>query len=203
MNILPKLSLHWLCALSFIIGSILVGKSVYMSAKAELAQYLIGTTWQQRQVHQPASKPWPWADIYAVAKIEVPRLNIVQYIMNDSSGEALAFGAGHLPKTGLPGKNGHSMVAGHRDSHFEFLQYLRMGDQITVTNYLGEIKNYRVSSSYQIDIREDNLVHHHDYSGLTLITCFPFNNLRPQGPLRWIVEAVPAQKIQFAMTNTK
>jgi len=178
MNILPKNAVHWLCVFSFITGSIMLGKSAYMSAKAELAQHLIGSTWQQRQVGQPANKPWPWADIHAVAKIEVPRLNIVQYIMNDSSGEALAFGAGHLPKTSLPAKNGHSMIAGHRDSHFEFLQYLRS-----------------VNSSYQIDIREDRLIHHHDYSGLTLITCFPFNNLSPQGPFRWIVEATPIQQI--------
>ena len=195
MNILPKTAVHWLCVFSFITGSIMLGKSAYMSAKAELAQHLIGSTWQQRQVGQPANKPWPWADIHAVAKIEVPRLNIVQYIMNDSSGEALAFGAGHLPKTSFPAKNGHSMIAGHRDSHFEFLQYLRSGDQVIVTNYLNETKIYRVNSSYQIDIREDRLIHHHDYSGLTLITCFPFNNLSPQGPFRWIVEATPIQQI--------
>ena len=82
------------------------------------------------------------------------------------------------------------MIAGHRDSHFEFLQFLSVGDNIIVTNYLGETKTYKVDASYQIDVRRDALVHYPDHTGMTLITCFPFNNLANQGPLRWIVEAV-------------
>lgn len=191
MNMSPKTIQRSFYILIFLAGSVMVGQSFYMTAKAELAQYLIGSTWNSRQSDQPAAKPWPWADIHAVAKIEVPRLNITQYIMNDSSGEALAFGAGHLIKTALPAKNGHSMIAGHRDSHFEFLQHLSVGDQIIVSNYLGETQTYHVNSAYQLDIREDALMHYQDHSGLTLITCFPFNNLANQGPLRWIVEAEP------------
>ena len=190
MKIPLKHSYRIICISMFFIGSLMVGKSLYMSAKADLAQFLIGKAWQSRQADQPAAKPWPWADIHAIAKIEIPRLNITQYIMNDISGEALAFGAGHLPKTHLPAKSGHSMIAGHRDSHFEFLQFLSVGDNIIVTNYLGETKTYKVDASYQIDVRRDALVHYPDHTGMTLITCFPFNNLANQGPLRWIVEAV-------------
>lgn len=190
MNISLKNSYRIICVIMFFAGSSMVGKSFYMSAKAELAQVLIGKAWQARKADQPAANPWPWADIHAIAKIEIPRLKITQYIMNDSSGEALAFGAGHLPTTNLPAKSGHSMIAGHRDSHFEFLQFLSTGDKIIVTNYLGETQTYIVNSSYQIDVREDALVHHQDHSGITLITCFPFNNLASQGPLRWIVEAI-------------
>jgi len=189
MNISYKTIHRIVFTLLFFTGSIMVGQSFYMSAKAEVAQYLIGSAWNSRLSNQPAVKPWPWADIQAVAKIEVPRLHITQYIMSDSSGEALAFGAGHLVKTALPAKIGHSMIAGHRDSHFEFLQDLIVGDQIIVSNYLGETQIYRVNSAYQIDVREDALIHYQDHVGLTLITCYPFNNLANQGPLRWIVEA--------------
>jgi len=191
MNFKPRHLISFFSILLFLIGCLMLGKSLYMSAKAELAQYLIASAWQSRQTDQPPAKPWPWADIHAIAKIEVPRLKVSQYIMNDSSGEALAFGPGHLPRSTLPGKAGHSMVAGHRDSHFEFLQDLKVGDQIIVTNFLGKQQTYLISTAYQLDTRQETLMHYQEYSGLTLITCFPFNNLANQGPLRWIVEATP------------
>jgi len=173
------------------IGSVMIGKSLYMNTKAKLAQYLISTAWQSRQSDQPAAKPWPWADTHAIAKIDIPRLSITRFIMNDSNGEALAFGPGHLSQTSLPANIGHSMIAGHRDSHFEFLQELKLGDEIIVSNYLGNQETYVIQAAYRMDTRTDALMLYPEYHGLTLITCFPFNNLSSQGPLRWIVEAAP------------
>lgn len=191
-SVFRRMSLiHLVSAIVFFSGSLMLGKSLYMSAKAELAQLLIASAWQQRQADQPAAKPWPWADIHAIAKIEIPRLNITQYVMNGSNGEALAFGPGHLTKTSLPANTGHSMISGHRDSHFEFLQELQIGDKIIVSNYLGKKQTYVINTAYEMDTRTDALMLYPEHHGLTLITCFPFNNLATQGPLRWIVEAVP------------
>ncbi len=191
MNIKPRHIASFLSVFMFLSGGLMFGKSLYMSAKAELAQYLIASAWHTRQADQPAAKPWPWADIHAIAKIDIPRLKISQYIMNDSSGEALAFGPGHLPRSSRPGKTGHSMIAGHRDSHFKFLQHLKTGDQIIISNYQGERQTYVINANYQLDTRHETLMLYPEHTGLTLITCFPFNNLASQGPLRWIVEAVP------------
>lgn len=177
--------------LLFIVGLLVLGKSLFMTAKAELAQQLISLSWHTRQTHQPSVKPWPWADIHAIAKIDVPRLAISQYIMNNSSGEALAFGPGHLEGTSLPAEYGHSMISGHRDSHFAFLQNLEIGDKLLISNYLGRQRTYVIRASYFIDTREDSLIMHEDHHGVTLITCYPFNKLMNGGPLRWIVEAEP------------
>lgn len=176
-----------------IVGGMMIGQSVYMQAKAKLAQHLIAYAWHSKQENQPAAKPWPWADIQAVAKITVPRLDITQYVMNGSHGEALAFGPGHLEKTALPAQTGHSMVAGHRDSHFEFMQHLELDDRIMVSNYLGQRQQYIIKKAYRLDTRTEQLVLHPEQNTLTLITCYPFNNLAAQGPLRWIVEAVPSE----------
>jgi len=185
-----------LSILFLVIGAIFIGKAFYMDAKAELAQYLINSAWQSREAGQPAKKPWPWADTYAVAKIEVPRLNIVQYIMRDASGESLAFGPGHLAKSALPASAGHTMVAGHRDSHFEFIRDLKKGDIVIVSNYQNTQKHYRISSASQMDTRTEQLnLTAHDR--LTLITCYPFDELVPGGPLRWIVDAVPESRIEI------
>ena len=172
------------------IGIVFVGKAFYLDAKAELAQYLINSAWHSRVAGQPAAKPWPWADTYAVARIEVPRLQIVQYIMRDSSGESLAFGPGHLAESALPASVGHSMIAGHRDSHFEFIKNLIIGDTVVISNYQDNRQVYRVNKAVEFDTRTEQL-YLTNQDMLTLITCYPFNELVPGGPLRWIVDATP------------
>ena len=191
-----------LSILFLMMGTIFIGKAFYMDAKAELAQYLIDSAWHSREAGQPAAKPWPWADTYAVAKIEVPRLNIVQYIMRDASGESLAFGPGHLAQSALPASVGHSMVAGHRDSHFEFIKNLIIGDTVIISNYHNDRQSYRVNKAVEFDTRTEQL----NLTGqdmLTLITCYPFNELVPGGPLRWIVDATPVPNTGTLSNNVE
>lgn len=198
-----KINRSKLFSISFlIIGVVLIGKAFYMDAKAELAQYLINSAWQTHEEGQPAKKPWPWADTYAVAKIEVPRLNVVQYIMRDASGESLAFGPGHLTKSALPASTGHTMIAGHRDSHFEFIKNLTMGDIVIVSNYHNDRQFYRVSKAVEFDTRSEQL-NLTSQDKLTLITCYPFNELTPGGPLRWIVDAIPIPNTEVASITQK
>lgn len=178
-------------ALTFILALALLGNSMYMTLKAEFAQYLIASSWQSITTDQPAAKPWPWADTFAIAKIEVPRLKLELYVMNDDTGESLAFGPGHLPKTSLPASYGHSMIAGHRDSHFDFIKDLVVGDEIIIRNYLGEQKTYQIRDAYQMDTRTESLHHMPGSNLLTLITCYPFSDITTGGPLRWIVDASP------------
>ncbi len=192
----------WISACLFVAGVFMLGQSMYMTVKAQLAQVLIAHAWQSKPAHQPAARPWPWADIHAVAKIEVPRLGITQYVMNASNGEALAFGPGHLSQTSLPAQAGHSMVAGHRDSHFEFLQYLKPQDEIIMTNYRGQQQRYLIKRAYLLDTRTEQLWHQPEQNALTLITCYPFNKLSSQGPLRWIVETSLASKVASKVVSS-
>ena len=185
----------------FLAGVSLLSNSFYINLKAELAQYLISSSWQTHQSNQPARKPWPWADTYAIAKIEVHRLELVLYVMNDDTGESLAFGPGHIPQSAIPASNGHSMIAGHRDSHFDFIQHLKIGDKIVISNYLGKRQEYEIDHAYKMDVRVNSLIHYADENLLTLITCFPFNGLTPGGPLRWVVNASPVDKYHFGMVD--
>jgi sortase A len=182
-----------LSTLLLLAGSFMLSKSLYMNAKAELAQHLISSAWQSRQVGQPAFEAWPWSDTFAIAKFEVPRLGIEQYVMKDASGESLAFGPGHLPKSELPANFGHSMIAGHRDSHFDFIKNLELGDKIIVTNYLDKQITYLVKEAFEMDTRNESLILYPNNELLTLITCYPFNEITTGGPLRWIVEAEPVK----------
>ena len=172
----------------FLGGALLLGQGFYMDVKAKVAQMLIAHSWQKRAAGSPPPKPWWWADTNAIAKLEVSRLNKTLFVMQDNSGESLAFGPGHLSGSADVSAQGHVMVAGHRDSHFKFLQHLSVGDIIKTTNHKMVTTQYRVKDMYVLNSKTDSLMQY-DHNQLTLITCYPFNGLLPGGPLRYIVDA--------------
>lgn len=169
-------------------GVTLISQGSYMQAKAKLAQWLIEQTWSNRMPGQPPTTPWWWADTHVIAKLGVPALKKTRYVMNSESGQSLAFGPGHLQASPLPGGHGHSVVAGHRDSHFTFLQDVKLGHQITIENYLLQTARYRVVDIQVIDTRRQQIPLF-DTDMLSLVTCFPFNGLVAGGPLRYLVLA--------------
>lgn len=183
-----------LTALAFSAGLLLLGKGLYMDVKAELAQMLIEHSWQSRGINASAAKPWWWADTKAVATLEVPRLNKRLFVMQDDSGESLAFGPGHLNNSAEIAQAGHVMIAGHRDSHFKFLKQLNVGDLIHTTNANNQQLIYKVTFAYILDTRTESLMKY-DHNELTLITCYPFDSVISGGPLRYIVNAQPVVKM--------
>lgn len=183
-----------LVGLVWVVGALFLGQGLYMVSKARVAQALIAMSWldspNQFADDRPPPKPWWWADTRAIAKMRVERLNKSVYIMQDDSGESLAFGPGHVPGSAKPAKLGHVIIAGHRDSHFSFLQNIEINDVIKTENYLGETKHYQVTKLHVIDSSQRDL-HLLDNDHLTLVTCYPFNDFIPGGPLRFLVEAEP------------
>ena len=172
----------------FLGGAMLLAQGIYMDAKAVIAQGLIAHSWQQRTAASPPPKPWRWADTKAVAKLEVKRLDQALYVMQDDSGQSLAFGPGHMNASAGISQDGHVMIAGHRDSHFEFLQNLEAGDLIETTNYQSQVVRYRVKNTMILDTSSEELLLQND-NRLSLITCYPFNGFVPGGPLRYVVNA--------------
>ena len=184
--------MRYLSVIAFLIGLTLISQSLYMDGKAVLAQQLISHSWTDKNRgnadHKPA-KPWPWADTRPVAKLAVPRLKQTMFVMQDSSGESLAFGPGHIPTSALPGASGHVAIAGHRDTHFSVLRELNLGDTITTENYQSQTKRYRVIGLDVINSEQESLKIV-ETDTLTLITCYPFEGWIPGGPLRYIVTAI-------------
>ena len=193
---MPMTQKHWklvqrLTTATLLVGGVfLLSQGFYMDAKAKLAQVLIESSWQQRAAGSPPPKPWWWADTQVIAKLDVPRLNKELYVMQDDSGESLAFGPGHMNASALINSDSHVMIAGHRDSHFEFLRDIKIGDEISTTKYNASNKRYKVEDIYVIDSSKYDLQLYNNEQ-LTLITCYPFDDFIPGGPLRLVVDATP------------
>ncbi len=166
-----------------------IGNGTYIHAKAILAQVLLETAWAETLKGQKEVKPWPWADTWPISRLNVPSLGISRIVLAGASGSSLAFGPGHLFGSALPGQSGNSVIAGHRDTHFRFLQDLYPDDMITVQTTHSTTQHYRVIETAIINEADTQyLTETHDNT-LTLITCFPFDAIVPGGPLRYVVVA--------------
>ena len=63
------------------------------------------------------------------------------------SGQALAFGPGHVERTPARRRARHRGLSAHRDTHFRFLKDVALGDEITVTRRDGRTVRYRADRS--------------------------------------------------------
>lgn len=161
------------------------GKSL---AKAQLAQYLLENSWQKTNLTNRPT-PWPGADTFPVAKMTIKRLAYSAVVLHGVSGEALAFGPGHLSTSAPPGYRGNAVIAGHRDTHFSILKDLQHGDLIKIERTDGETITYRVTELKIVDESDVSVLNSGSEIELTLITCYPFNAVTAGGPLRYVISA--------------
>jgi len=165
------------------------GAGIYIHAKAWLAQRLIATSWASTLEGERHVRPWPWADMWPVARLRVPSVDVDLYVLADVSGRSLAFGPGHLNESAPPGSVGNTIVAAHRDTHFRFLRTLPIGAELTLQTDDGKVHRYRLMETQVIDSRHDRIRLDADGSLLTLLTCYPFEQIMPGGPLRYVAVA--------------
>lgn len=168
-------------------GLLFLGAGLWIPAKAVLAQYLLQRSWQQTLVTGNIVKPWPWADTWPVGRLQNDRLGVDLIVLEGESGEVLAFGPGHLSRSSLPGKGGHCILAGHRDTSFAFLEDLQPGDQLLLEGKGG--KDHFIVQATGVVPAEELYLDGESEGVLSLITCFPFKAITPGTSLRFVVNA--------------
>jgi sortase A len=166
----------------------LLGQGLWIHAKAVVAQILLERAFAESLASGRAVKPWSWADTWPVARIEVPRLAKHAIVLDGSSGQALAFGPGHVELTPAAGEPGTAIYAAHRDTHFAFLADLRVGDEISVQRRDGALFRFRVTEISVARFDASGIDPVAPGRHLVLTTCWPLN-ARTAGPLRYLVHA--------------
>ncbi|WP_372635959.1 class GN sortase [Alcanivorax jadensis] len=164
----------------------LAGWASWLDGKAWLAQHLIAHAWQTTLDQGAPQRPWPWADTWPVARLTTPAGKTL-YVLESTSGEALAFGPGRL--AGGIGSDQALTLAGHRDTHFAFLETLNTGDALTVQLANGTLQKFRITAQQVTNSQKQPLHIPLDDKQLLLITCYPFDAITPGGPLRYVVTA--------------
>lgn len=179
---------RWLMFGALMLAAGLGLDGIWIHAKAALAQLLLGRAWARSDQGREVRRPWPWADMAPIARLRVPRLHQDLIVLNDDSGQALAFGPGWTPASAVPGTHGLSVISAHRDTQFRFLQMLWPGDRLHLDGPRGG-SDYQVTGSRIIDSRKVRIPAAGSADGLWLVTCYPFDAIVPGGPLRYVVQA--------------
>lgn len=170
------------------IGLGFAAHALSMPAKAWLGQRLISHAFTNGG-NEP---PWSWADFRPQARIFFPRLGASVVALSSASGEAMAWGPGLIEGSAESSDSGTVAYAGHRDSHFQVLGQLRLGDEIFVESASGEAVAYQVVERIIVDSRTWQLPVK-DVDRLALTTCWPIDASKP-GPMRLVILADRTEK---------
>lgn len=166
-----------------------LGQGAYIPAKAWLAQELMQRAWDRAADDSSRVVPWPWADTWPVARLSAKSGEVDLIVLAGGSGRTLAFGPGHLSASSLPGESGNSVIAGHRDTHFNFLRDLEIGESLIIEKIGGRKHVYKIIGIDIVDARRGSLLLDTDVPILSLVTCYPFEAREAGGPLRYVVTA--------------
>ena len=179
----------WVVSALLCLGFWQLGQGAYIPAKAWLAQELMQRAWVRTGAGEERDTPWPWADTWPVARLTAKQRDVDLIVLAGGSGRTLAFGPGHLSASAMPGETGNAIIGGHRDTHFQFLRKVEVGELLGMETTRGQRHIYKVVGVDIVDSRKGSLVLDTDAAMLTLVTCYPFDALEAGGPLRYVVTA--------------
>jgi sortase A len=174
-------------ALALSIGSGTQAGWIY--GKAMVAQLLLENAWRESLLDSVPHKPWSWADIRTVARLDIVDIDRSFIVLNDASGEAMAFGPGLVGGDTRNATQNTIAIAGHRDTHLSFLEHLPIGAHINMQNTEGIFLRYELIDKSVVDSRSRSIIISQKNPGLVLITCYPFNARQTGGPYRLVAKA--------------
>ncbi len=127
---------------------------------------------EKMQIDTPTDKITQ-PEIFAELTIKTHKKTGKYTIMPDVNEKALMKNIGWLPSSSLPGEDGLCVLMGHRDTDFSILQYIKVGDEITIEYEVSSCV-YTVTKVVIVD--NDNELRFSVMSGsnLVLVTCYPF-----------------------------
>ena len=108
--------------------------------------------------------------------LEIPQINLEQYVVTGTSTEALTYGPGYYTQTSTPGNRGNVGIAGHRTTYgapFSDLDKLQTGDEIMLTVGADKYK-YIIDEILIVDPDQgERYLYNRGDERITLTTCHP------------------------------
>lgn len=134
-----------------------------------------------KEVAAVSTAPGPYQKL---GRIQIPKVGLDASFGEGVFDKTLEKGPGHWPGTPMPGREGNSVISGHRNTHtqpFKELDQLRPGDAIIVAVGRENPVTFRVTGTKIIPEAEykDFVLRQPDQNGLrqiTLFACHPEGN---------------------------
>ena len=178
-------------ALLMVLGVGLLVQGLWIPAKAVVAQVLLERAWEEsKALGGVPVKPWAWADHWPVARLNFLQRGESYVVLSGDQGASLAFAPGHNPQSAaLSATLGTKVISAHRDTHFTVLRDVLVGESVALETEQG-MRSYRVTQMDVINVRQQTLeIFPEGEDALVLVTCYPFDAVNPNGPLRLVVMA--------------
>jgi sortase A len=134
-----------------------------------------------------------------IALMRIRRLKLEAPIFEGVDDLTLDRGVGHIPGTALPGQDGNSAIAGHRDGFFRPLKDVAQRDEIEVLT-ASKKDTYTVDQIVLVLPKDVSVLEPGSAQSLTLVTCFPFYFIG-SAPKRYIVKALLTKSEVRPMTD--
>jgi sortase A len=125
-----------------------------------------------------------------LAVLRIPRMHVEAPVLDGTDDVTLNRGVGHIADTAMPGSDGNSGIAGHRDGFFRGLKDIAPGDVIELQTP-ARTETYRVEKTWIVNPDEVSVRGPTPTRSITLVTCYPFYFVG-SAPQRFIVRAVRA-----------
>lgn len=124
-----------------------------------------------------------------IGVLHLPKLSKDLPIVKGVSEEALEKGVGFYEGTALPNQQDQIVLSGHRDTVFQRLGDLEVGDELIVEMPYGKF-TYIIEETFVVDADDRTVIHSTaPHEKLTLTTCYPFHFVG-NAPQRYIVNAI-------------
>lgn len=106
-------------------------------------------------------------------------------VVEGASASALNRGAGHHPRTSLPGRTGNCVIFGHRNTVFTGFGGLKLGQTV---RFEGAEKNYtyKITAMRVVNPDDPAIFAVHSGAVMSLVTCYPFHYVG-SAPQRYLV----------------
>jgi sortase A len=125
-----------------------------------------------------------------LAVLRIPKIRLEVAVLPGTDDFVLNRAVGHIEGTALPGTEGNSAIAGHRDGFFRGLKDIGPGDGIEIATLRGS-EAYRVERVWVVAPEDVSVLDATPIRSLTLVTCYPFYYVGA-APHRYIVRAALA-----------
>ncbi|WP_353573049.1 sortase [Candidatus Albibeggiatoa sp. nov. BB20] len=164
-----------------------------------VTQNLMHTAWLRTQASGEKIKPWPWAELWPIARLTVPHLNTEHIILEQEKKQVmLSIGLSYLKSSVLPGEVGNTVLGAHPSLYFSFLSALKPNDVLVLESPRTGKWHYRVHDTRVVNKSDTDLLEPGLKRRLILVTCYRCEKeqLEPQqNSLRYVVIAEEDERL--------
>ena len=108
-----------------------------------------------------------------LAVLRIAKIGLEVAVLPGTDEFVLNRAVGHIEDTALPGADGNSGIAGHRDGFFRGLKDIAPGDAIELETLSGRQK-FLVERIWIVDPEDVSVLDPTPVRSVTLVTCYPF-----------------------------